>query len=360
MANMTTRREILSIGCALGVAAMLKGVAVARTANTSTPAGPVDDPMSYVNPEFRGALQHMLKTQGAGYPLNASTLERARAGSAPWVIPPLPSPPVEEKMIPGPAGSPDVRVYVVGASPGATKPAVLHIHGGGYVAGSASSERRNIQELSASLDCVVVSVDYRLAPETPFPGSLGDNYAALRWIYSQAKELGVDAKRIAIKGESAGGGHAAMLAIAARDRGEIPICFQVLIYPMLDDRTGSSQHVPSFIGNYVWTEDSNRFGWTSLLGVPAGSSGVPANAVPARVSSVAGLPPAFIGTGSVDLFGQEDIDYAGRLISAGVSTELNVVPGGFHGFDVIVPQANLSLQFTQAWKSALHRAFTKS
>jgi acetyl esterase/lipase len=151
-----------------------------------------------------------------------------------------------------------------------------------------------------------------------------------------------------------------MLAIAARDRGEIPICFQVLIYPMLDDRTGSSQRFPPFIGRYVWTEESNRFGWTSLLGVPAGSHSVPANAVPARVNSVARLPPAFIGTGSIDLFGQEDIDYAGRLISAGVSTELNVVPGGFHGFDVIVPEANLSLQFTQAWNSALRRAFTKS
>jgi acetyl esterase/lipase len=355
-----TRREILSIGCALGAAAMLKGVAVAKTSTTSTSAISSDDPLSHVNPEFRDMLQQLLKTSGPQKSLSTATLAAARAAIAPWVKPPLPSPMVEEKMIPGPTGSPEVRVLVVGASPGATKPAVLHIHGGGYVAGSASAEKRNIQDISIAHDCIVVSVDYRLAPETRFSGSVEDNYAALRWLYSHARELGVDATRIAIKGESAGGGHAAMLAIVARDRGEIPICFQVLIYPMLDDRTGSTHRVPQFIGRYVWTEESNRFGWTSLLGVPAGSPKVPVNAVPARVSSVAGLPPAFIGTGSIDLFGQEDIDYAGRLISAGVATELNVVPGGFHGFDVIAPQANLSLQFNEAWNGALRRAFTKS
>jgi acetyl esterase/lipase len=272
-------------------------------------------------------------------------------------MPASPGPAVEEKLIPGPPGAPSVRVYVVGVDPGSSKPAVLHIHGGGYVAGSASQERRSIQDISIALDCVVVSVDYRLAPETPYPGSLEDNYASLRWLYLNAKQLGVDTKRIAIKGESAGGGHAAALAIAARDRGEIPICFQVLIYPMLDDRTGSSQRVPPFIGHFVWTEEDNRFGWTSLLGVPAGSNKVPTNAVPGRVKSVSGLPPAFIGVGSIDLFAPEDVNYAARLIAAGISTELNVVPGGFHGFDDIVPQASLSVQFVQAWMSALHRAF---
>ena len=175
-----------------------------------------------------------------------------------------------------------------------------------------------------------------------------------------AKELGIDVKRIAIKGESAGGGHAAALAIAARDRGEYPICFQVLVYPMLDDRTGSTREVPAHLGHYLWTPASNRFGWTSLLGVPAGSAAVPPNSVPARVSNLKGLPPAFIGVGSIDLFVPEDIEYAQRLVAAGVAVELNVVPGAFHAFDGIAADASLSRQFAQAWREALHRAFTQT
>ncbi len=357
---MKTRREILRMGCALGATVTLKGITLAQTPPAGHSAPPAIDFMSYVNPEFRGALQQMLQAAGAQKPLSAATLPQVRKIGAAFATPVLPSPPVQEKMIPGPTGSPPVRVYMAGASRGATRPAILHIHGGGYVAGSAFSARRDIQDLSLALDCVVVSVEYRLAPETRFPGSLEDNYAALRWLYSNAKELGVDIRRIAIKGESAGGGHAAALAIAARDRGEIPICFQVLIYPMLDDRTGSSQRVPPYIGHYVWTAEDNRFGWTSLLGVPAGSSNVPPGAVPARVKEVSGLPPAFIGVGSIDLFEQEDVKFAERLIWAGIPTELLVVPGGYHGFDIFAPKANLSVQFAQAWKNALQRAFAKA
>ena len=269
----------------------------------------------------------------------------------------MPSPAITERTIPGASGAPPVRVFIVGDSPGASKSAVLHIHGGGYVVGSAEMSRRDIQELAGSHNCVAVSVDYRLAPETRFPGSLEDNYAALRWMHRNATELGIDVRRIAVKGESAGGGHAAALAIAARDRGEFPICLQVLIYPMLDDRTGSSRQLPEPFGQFIWTAADNRFGWTSLLGVPAGSSTVPANAVPARVTNLAGLAPAFIGVGSIDLFAPEDLDYAQRLMAAGVSAELNVVPGGFHAFDFIAPEAGLSRQFNLAWTEALRRAF---
>src|SRR4029077_17645569 len=145
------------------------------------------------------------------------------------------------------------------------------------------------QRTAQSCNCVVVSVEYRLAPETPFPGALEDNYTALRWLYANAETLGVDRNRIAIGGESAGGGHAAALAIAARDRKEVPVIFQLLIYPMLDDRTGSSRPVPPHIGEFIWTAQSNVFGWSSLLGVPAGSAKVPAGAVPARVEDLSGL-----------------------------------------------------------------------
>jgi acetyl esterase/lipase len=130
---------------------------------------------------------------------------------------------------------------------------------------------------------------------------------------------------------------------------------QVLIYPMLDDRTGSTRPVPGHIGAFVWTADANRLGWSSLLGVPAGSDAVPRGSVPARVENLAGLAPAFIGTGSVDLFVQENIVYAQRLVEAGVATELYVAPGGFHGFDVIAPDAAISKRFTAAWNDALSR-----
>src|SRR5207302_7809118 len=149
----------------------------------------------------------------------------------------------------------------------------------------------------------------------------------------KAAELGVDRSRIAVMGESAGGGHAAMLAIAARDRGEIPLAYQALIYPMLDDRTGSSRKTPPYQGAVIWTPQKNRFGWSSLLGAPAGSAQAPYGAVPARVENLRGLPPAYIGVGSIDLFIDEDVEYARRLIDAGVLVTLNVVPGGFHGFD---------------------------
>ena len=208
--------------------------------------------MSLVNPEFRPALEQFLKSAGDSGPLNDATLKQMRSRIFP--SPPLePTPAVTEQMIPGPAGAPQVKVYVCGDAPGASKPAVLHIHGGGYVIGSALSSRHDIQDLAIAHNCVAVTVEYRLAPETRFPGSLEDNYAALRWMHTNAKELGIDVTRIAVKGESAGGGHAAALAIAARDRGEFPLCLQVLIYPMLDDRTGSSRQLPAQFGKYVWT-----------------------------------------------------------------------------------------------------------
>jgi acetyl esterase/lipase len=214
--------------------------------------------------------------------------------------------------------------------------------------------------VARELDCVIVSVDYRLAPETVFPGALEDNYAALRWLHDSAHELGVDPGRIAVMGESAGGGHAAMLAIAARDRHQVPLVAQVLIYPMLDDRTGSARAVPAHIGQFVWTRAANRFGWSSLLGQPAGAAKVPPGSVPARETRLAGLPPAFIGVGALDLFVQEDMVYAQRLVEAGVATDLDVVAGAYHGFDFFAPQAQSAQRFREAWQGMLRRAFATS
>jgi acetyl esterase/lipase len=262
-----------------------------------------------------------------------------------------------ERHIPGPPGALEVRLWVVDPAPSEkSKPVLLHMHGGGFMMTDPMLMPR-LQEIATDCHCVVVSVDYRLAPETRYPGSLEDNYAALKWVHAHAAELGIDRSKIAVGGESAGGGHAASLAIHARDRNEVPIVFQLLLYPQLDDRTGSTRAAPPAIGRFLWTASANRFAWSSLLGVPAGSSSVPAAAVPARVVSVDGLPPAWIGVGSIDLFVEEDMEYAHRLVHAGIATELLVVPGAFHGFDLLVPDAEASKQFSASWKAALRKAF---
>jgi acetyl esterase/lipase len=327
--------------------------AVSRPVFAETPASAAAsasfDPTPFVNPELRKFVAPLLKMTGA--PLDRARLAQAR--KAPLGLPPLAAPSWTTRSIPGPRGAPDVRVYLVNNSVGgAPRPAILYIHGGGFVMGSPLSSLRSAQEVAAALDCLVVSVDYRLAPETQFPGALEDNYAALKWVSANAAALGVDPSRLAVMGESAGGGHAAMLAIAARDRGEIKLAYQALIYPMLDDRTGSTRTPPPYQGAIIWTPQNNRFGWGALLGVPAGSRRVPNGAVPARVEDLRGLPSTFIGVGSIDLFVDEDLEYARRLADAGIPVTLNLVPGAFHGFDGL-PGSPLAKPFKAALISAL-------
>jgi triacylglycerol lipase len=265
----------------------------------------------------------------------------------------------QERRIPGPAGAPDVRVlvYVPPGRAAAARPAYLHIHGGGYVLGMPEQNDGSSRGLAAELGCVVVSVAYRLAPETTFPGALQDCYAALTWLHANADELGVDRARIAIGGESAGGGHAAALALYARDRGEVPICLQMLDSPMLDDRTGSSSDPHPYCGEFVWPPANNRYGWGALLGMAPGGPDTPAGAAPARVSDLSGLPPTFLAVGALDLFLEEGLEYARRLARAGVPTELHVTPGGYHGFGVAGPDTPQVRTLTTLRNAALARAF---
>jgi acetyl esterase/lipase len=278
------------------------------------------------------------------------------------MLPMLASPATEkvtrvERHIPGPPGAPAVRVLVYSPTHAHTgRPAMIYMHGGGHVSGFAESCDARCTLLAKELGCVVVSVDYRLAPETIFPGSLEDCYAVLQWLQVRAVELRIDATRIAVGGESAGGGLAAALALLARDRGAGALAFQLLIYPMLDDRTGSTSMVNSWAGEFVWTAGSNRHCWTSLLGHAPGGSDVAAYAAPARAADLSGLPPAFIAIGALDLFVDESIDYAQRLMRAGVSTELHVYPGAVHGFD-LVPTARATVDFESQYRTALRRAF---
>jgi len=320
----------------------------------TNPKAELDD-YSLVDPELLPALQSLPQVEFSTWVL---ALARARPHLPP-LPPPYPQP--KQRRIPGAKGAPDVSIVIVGQQPRSRStrcPVFLHMHGGGYVT-EMTLRLPLIQTMARDCDCVVVSVDYRLAPETQYPGALDDNYAALHWVYANAEPLGIDRNRIAVGGESAGGGHAAALALRARDRGEIPILFQLLMYPMLDDRTGSVRAAPPTMGRHVWTEASNRFGWTSLLGVPAGSPEVTSGTVPARVHDLSNLPPTWIGTGALDLFAEESITFARRLMGAGVATELMVVPGAYHGFNLIAPEAAVSKRFTEGWKSALRRAFAK-
>jgi triacylglycerol lipase len=268
----------------------------------------------------------------------------------------------DERFIPGLGGAPDLRllVYTPPGAAAAPRAAFLHMHGGGYVLGSADLNDGSNRSMAAELDCIVVSVDYRLAPETRFPGAVEDGYAALQWLHGQAEMLGVDRGRIALGGESAGGGHAAALAIYARDRGEIPILFQALDSPMLDDRTGSTADPHPYCGEFVWPAANNRYGWGALLGIEPGGPQTPYGAAPARVADLAGLPPAFVVVGTLDLFMEESLEYARRLIRAGVPAELHLIPGAYHGFGaagVAAPQVQTLLRLRNA---ALARAFNRA
>lgn len=232
-------------------------------------------------------------------------------------------------------------------------PCIYHIHGGGYICGTAASHEPIHRQMVVDLNCMIVSVDYRLAPETPFPGPLEDCYAGLAWLYANAKELRVDPARIGLLGESAGGGLAAALALLARDRGVYPLAFQQLVYPMLDDRTCTAEPHPH-AGRFVWNNGSNDFGWRSYLGHAPGAATVSPYAAAARAVDLSGLPPAFVSTGALDLFVDEDINYAARLVRAGVGTELHVYPGAIHGF-YLHPTASVALQANRDAKDWLRR-----
>jgi acetyl esterase/lipase len=242
----------------------------------------------------------------------------------------------EELRIPGPPSAPDVRVLVYrpkGAQ--GALPAYLHMHGGGFIFGTPETFVDFDERFVREVGCIVVSVAYRLAPETRFPGAIEDCYAALAWMYRNAASLGIDPQRIAIGGESAGGGLAAALALLARDRGEVPVRFQLLIYPVLDDRTCVATDPNPVAGEFVWTLPSNRFAWRALLGREPGGDDVSPYAAPARATDLTRLPAAFISVGTVDLFVDEDIGYAQRLMRSGVPTELHVYPGAAHGFELV-------------------------
>ncbi|KAK0625532.1 Alpha/Beta hydrolase protein [Bombardia bombarda] len=212
-------------------------------------------------------------------------------------------------------------------------PAALYIHGGGMVSGSVEVWKDDIMRYVAEAGIPFFGVGYRLAPEFPFPTPVDDSYAALEWLRDHAAEQRIDPKRIALFGESAGGGIAAGVALMARDKSFAPpIAKQLLIYPMVDDRTkvGLENPMSQFL---VWTDKNNTIGWSAYLGPESERAQVSPYAAPARATDVAGLPRTYIDVGGLDMFRDEDIAYAGKLAAASVDVEFHLYPGAPHGWE---------------------------
>ena len=261
----------------------------------------------------------------------------------------------EDHQIPGPDGN-QIRVRVYRPANATTAlPGFYFIHGGGMMIRSIDASDLDCEAYVEQVGCVVVSVDYRLAPEHPYPAPVEDCYAGLRWMIDHAETLGVDPSRIAVGGPSAGGGLAAGTCLLARDRGGPPIAFQVLVYPMLDDRN-QTPSARAFSGILSWSQEHNASGWSAYLGDAVGGEDVPIYAAPVRATDLSGLPPTIVQVGELEVFRDEDIDYATRLLQAGVPTELHVYPGAFHGWDAFAPEAAVTVQMVGDRFAAMRRA----
>jgi acetyl esterase/lipase len=231
---------------------------------------------------------------------------------------------------------------------------VLWLHGGGFLIGTPKQDDLLCRQIADELGVVVAAPAYRLAPKHRFPAALEDAYAALQWL---AKRDDVDASRIAVAGASAGGGLAAQVALHARDLGEVALAAQILVYPMLDDRTALRTDLDESAFR-LWDNRSNRIGWSAYLGHDAGAAEASTIAVPPRNEDLRGLPPAWIGVGALDLFRDEDMAYAERLRAAGVTCETIVVDGVFHGFDGIKPDSAATKRFRESMLAAMTRSLS--
>jgi acetyl esterase/lipase len=285
-----------------------------------------------VDPELRDAL-----TQWQLPPLTADTLTRRRADALEQIAavpkPNLPDIATDEIHVESAFGAKPIRILTY--RPVASNnplPVILHIHGGGFVMGAPEMKDVENRLFASELRCAIYSVDHRLAPEWPHPAPVEDIHSVFVWLHANAGRLGLDPARIGIKGESGGGGFAAAAALYARDRPGPKFAFQHLIYPMIDDRTAVRKDLRSYVGEFVWTQASNYFGWRSLLGEEPGSPDVSPYAAAARAADVSGLPPTYISVGGLDLFLEENLVYADRLSRAGVPVEFHLYPRAYHGF----------------------------
>jgi acetyl esterase/lipase len=259
----------------------------------------------------------------------------------------------EDLLVPGSGANPPVRLRCYRPAGQTSELPVLYwMHGGGYVLGSLDQDDVMMEQIVEDVGCVCISVDWRRSPENPFPAAMDDCRAGLSWVYEHAEEIRINRERIAIGGGSAGGGLAAGLALVVRDEGEIPLMLQLLVYPMIDDRNVTpSSH--AIVDPSVWCRTTNVLAWRAYIGASTGP--VSPYAAPARAADLRGLPAAYVVVGELDLFVDEDIAYAQRLINAAVPTELHVYPGAIHGFNLFAPHAEVSRRFVRDRNDALRR-----
>ena len=318
------------------------------------------DSRSYIDPELAPALEAIQEALPGGF--NLHDIQAARAvfrqiclASTKDIV--VDGVKMEEQQISGlKEGDPavSIRIYRPDNTAEEPLPALLWIHGGGFVIGSIKEDDVPCRMMSQSFNCIIVSVEYRLAPEHPFPAPINDCYAALKWLVDNIDALGIAPRRIGLLGPSAGGGLAAGLALMTRDRGEVSLACQVLYYPMLDDRN-VEQASDTVSDSPVWTRENNLMGWRSYLGHEPGGKGVSEYAAPSRAKNLSKLPPTYIAVGGLDLFQDENFDYAQRLIAAGVITELHVYPGAYHGFNINAPKSSAAINMATTVSQFIQR-----
>lgn len=339
-----------SIAAVVFSAASLLGCA--SPDNASVQANVVQNVKALVSPEISAPLAHLPKqleeiTRDNLPELRNMMEPMLKAKGIPGVV-------VDKKVVATTDGEVDVYIYKPESNESQLRPGLFWTHGGGFILGHGDTDFAAV--FAKKLNAVVVSVDYRLAPEHPFPAGHNDSYSAFLWMVENAKDLGIEPTRIAIGGDSAGAGMAATLALRNRDEKGPAIAMQLLLYPMLDNLhatpSGSVEDYP------VWTRKTSFNAWEMYLNGTPGDKASP-YASAARAKDVSDLPKAFVTTGTVDLFRDEVIDYAQRLMAAGVSTELAVFPGMYHGGEMFVPTASLSKKMSDSYFRAIAEALTK-
>ncbi|GMA15143.1 alpha/beta hydrolase (plasmid) [Deinococcus metallilatus] len=312
-------------------------------------------PLSPIDPQLAEALALVepLPFTLEGLPARRAEQLRRYLAEAPL---PRPGMQTEERRIPRTDGSELLLKLYRPADGTGVLPALLWFHGGGYVGGTVALDDALCEELARDVPCVVVSAEYRLAPEHPYPAGLEDAFTALCWVAAQAGTLGIDPERIAIGGASAGAGLTASLALLNRDRGGPQPRLQLLIYPMLDRDTSRDPALVSGTGEHpLWSHHQNRLAWQAYIGHIADPAQVPYTS-PVHFPDLTALPPAWVGVGDLDLFYNEDRRYAERLAQAGVPILFRRFPGAYHGFDRLVPEAALSRQFRSDYTGTLRAA----
>jgi acetyl esterase len=265
---------------------------------------------------------------------------------------------ITDEVIVGPDANPlSLRIYRPKLN-NETLPVLLWIHGGGYVVGSVEDNDDLCMKFVKEACCVVVSVDYRLAPENPYPAPVEDCYSALKWIADHAASLNIDTNRIGVAGASAGGGLTAAVTLLARDRQYPSLCFQMPLYPMIDDRnnTPSANEIKEGL---VWNQKTNEAGWRMYLGALYGTDDIPSYAAPARAEDFSNLPYTYTCVGQLDPFRSETLTYVSKLAEAGVDVEFHLYPGAYHGFEAINPTADVSVRAVTEYIQAVKNGFER-